>query len=409
MEKGRIQAFRQSLRKISRGALLFGAALLAFAFAEPVFAKTSTSSTSPTCSDYFHLLKRRLSYDFNPLLKIRHAILRTGIADNIKEETPLSGQFNGTRRVFTKKDPNAPWERYFETPGFNDVLVNPDSILHIVGSVNARKFGFELSANKVVMPDAIEIQNAIASFNRQFPEGDSRRLPITFYETGNKPLMGDEYRRRFLESGELPMAKSGRLHFHDFTAHVGAAFMPKEIVDETRRRIQVFSGFSDYLKRNDPGLHRLVSDLYQKRTDNLIDTHSNRGQNTLVEAAEGSREFNLPMHALSDNMYAIRARDDVAHALIEILDYIEISPSQAASLSRHVETYMADQVAKNPSLGELPFGLVSPNQKRPEKRHSVSINLDSDEVRKKVAEHIQQLAHRRLRQLQSDLQSWSPD
>lgn len=393
------------------GFLLFGLLQLTPLVLSPALGSSLTfkqASTSPTCADYFHLLKRRLSYDFNPLLKIRHAILRTGIADNISEGTPLAGRFGGARRVFTKKDPATPWERYFETPGFNDVLVNPDSILRIIGTSHAKKFGFELSPNKVVMPDAKELRNAIQSFNRQFPEGDPRRLHINFYETDNKPLSGDEYRRRFLDGGELPMAKSGRLHFHDFTAHVGATFAPKEIVDETRRRIQVFAGFDDYLKSQDPSLRRLVSDLYKKRTDNLIDTHSNRGQNNLVETSSGIRDFQLPMHAISDNMYAIRARDNVANALTEILNYIQLSPSQAQALSRHVESYMAEQLAKDPSLGELPFGLTSSSRARTESINSVPISLESEEVRRLVTEHTRRLLQERISQLQSDLRSWSP-
>lgn len=397
-----------------RGTVFFGILFAAFLFGvflsvtlstQPAFGK---NPTAPTCGDYFHLLKRRLSYDFNPLLKLRHAVLRTGVADNLVEGEKLSGRFGGARRVFTKKDPNQPWERYFDTPGFNDVLVNPDSILYILGSQNAKKLGFELTPNKVVLPDATELRGAISNFNKRFPEGDARRLPINFFETGNMPLTGADYRKRFLEGGELPMAQSGRLHFHDFTAHIGAVFMPKEIVDETRRRIRIFSEFDSFLKNKDPGLRRLVSDLYQKRTDNLIDTHSNRAQNNLVEITGKQRTLYLEMHTLSDNVYAVRPRDDIANALIEIVHYVRLRPEQSEALARHVQAYMAEQVAKDPTLADLPFGLVTTNPTASYDASGVPLTIDTEATLELVRSRSHQMMTDRLRQLQSTFGDWNP-
>ena len=415
MEKGRTPAFRRSPFQASRAStwrpstalfsVLFGAFLFATLFVQPAFGK---NPTAPTCGDYYHLLKRRLTYDFNPLLKLRHAILRTGVADNIVEGEKLQGRFGGTRRVFTKKDPNQPWERYFDTPGFNDVLVNPDSILYILGSENAKKFGFELTPNKVVLPDASELRGAILNFNKQFPDGDARRLPINFFETSNLPLTGADYRKRFLQGGELPMAQSGRLHFHDFTAHIGAVFMPKEIVDETRRRIRIFSEFDNYLKSKDPGLRRLVSDLYQKRTDNLIDTHSNRAQNNLVEVTDKHQTLHLEMQKLSDHSYAIRPRDDIADALMEIVHYVRLRPEQNQALARHVQAYMTEQVAKDPTLADLPFGVVSTNATTAHDASGVPITVDTDATLELVRARSHQLMMDRLRELQTTFRDWTP-
>lgn len=358
----------------------------------PTTADAKPSAIS-TCGEYFHVLKRKLRYDYNPILKLRHALLRTGIADNVVEGTPLAGKFGGTRRVFSKKDPNQPWERYFDTPGFNDVLVNPDSLIHILGSENARKLGFELTPTSAIIPDVAELRASIKAFNRQFPEGDPRRLAVNFYETGNKPLTGEQYRNGFLLQSELPMAKSGRLHFHDFTAHAGAAFMPNEIVEETKLRVRLFSEFDAYLKKMDPGIHRLVSDLYQKRIDNIIDVHSNRGQNNLVERAGGERGLNLQMHHLSDT-YSARASDDVREALLEILHYVKLRPEKAATLHRHVQNYMREQIALNPEISELPFDLKAENLGASE----------WDQVRARSAE----LMSERLNQLRKSFRDWNP-
>ncbi|MDZ4083930.1 MAG: hypothetical protein U1E10_13385 [Bdellovibrionales bacterium] len=361
-------------------------------FAAPTFALAKSSAVA-TCGEYFHVLKRKLRYDYNPLLKLRHAFLRTGVADNVAEGPALPGKFGGTRRVFNKKDPNQPWEKYFNTPGFNDVLVNPDSLIHILGSENAKKLGFELTPTSAIVPDVAEFRASIIAFNRQFPEGDPRRLAANFYETGNKPLTGEQYRDGFLRQSELPMAKSGRLHFHDFTAHAGAAFMPKEIIDETKLRVRLFSEFDKYLQKIDPGLRRLVSDLYQKRIDNIIDVHSNRGQNNLVERAGGERGLNLQMHHLS-NTYSTRASDDVREALLEILHYVKLRPEKAAALHRYVQNYMKEQIALNPGISELPFGLKAENLGTSE----------WDQVQERSAE----LMSERLNQLRTSFRDWNP-
>jgi len=351
------------------------------------------SSAVATCGEYFHVLKRKLRYDYNPLLKLRHAVLRTGIADNVAEGPVLPGKFGGTRRVFNKKDPNQPWEKYFDTPGFNDVLVNPDSLIHILGSENAKKLGFELTPTSAIVPDVTELRASIIAFNRQFPEGDPRRLAANFYETRNMPLTGEQYRDGFLRRSELPMAKSGRLHFHDFTAHAGAAFMPKEILDETKLRVRLFSEFDKYLQKTDPGLRRLVSDLYQKRIDNIIDVHSNRGQNNLVERAGGEQGLTLQMHHLS-NTYSTRASDDVREALLEILHYVNLRPEKAAALQTHVQNYMKVQIALNPEISELPFDLKTENLGTSE----------WNQVQARSAE----LMSERLKQLRANFRDWNP-
>lgn len=327
-------------------------------------------------------------------MKLRHAILRTGVADNILEGPKLPGKFGGSRRVYSKKDPNQPWERYFNTPGFNDILVNPDAIIHILGSENARKLGFELSQNQVILPDVDELRGAINNFNQQFPVGDARRLQGSFFATDNKPLSGTEYRNRFLGNGELPMARSGRLHFHDFTAHIGFVFLPKEVLDETKRRIRAFSEFDAYLKKQDPALSRLLSDLYQKRVDNLIDTHSNQGQNNLIEIASGERHFNLEMHQLSDDMNAISAKDDVSEALLEVLNYAQLRPNQADTLRRHVQSFMAEQMKRDPDITKPPFAAVANTRYQ-------------GDAHKLVRERTRELLQERLFELRATFRQWN--
>lgn len=357
--------------------------------------REAPSVTHVSCIDYFHYLKRRLKFDWNPALKLRHAILRTGVADNIIEEAKLPGKFGGSRRVFAKKDPNQPWERYFDTPGFNDVLVNPDAIIHILGSENARKLGFQLSPNQVILPDVDELRGAINNFNQQFPPGDSRRLQGSFFATDNKPLSGAEYRNRFLDNGELPMARSGRLHFHDFSAHIGFIFMPKEILDETKLRIRTFWEFDQYLKKQDPALSRLVSDMYQNRVDNLIDTHSNQGQNNLIELADGGFHFYLEMHQLSNNLYAMSAKDDVSGALLEILHHVKLRPQQVDALKDHVQRFMADRIKQDPEIARIPFGVTT----------SGLVDKDAREV---IRARTRELLRQRVHELRTTFQNWNP-
>ena len=151
-----------------------------------------------------------------------------------------------------------------------------------------------------------------------------------------------------------------------------------------------------------------MSDLYQKRTDNLIDTHSNRAQNNLVEVTDKHQTLHLEMQKLSDHSYAIRPRDDIADALMEIVHYVRLRPEQNQALARHVQAYMTEQVAKDPTLADLPFGVVSTNATTAHDASGVPITVDTDATLELVRARSHQLMMDRLRELQTTFRDWTP-
>lgn len=374
--------------------------LFAFGFSPRVDAK-SHESIMGFCADSYRLLSRKLRQDSNPIVKLQHSVLRTGIADNIKEGSPLAGRFGGSRRVYTKKDPKKPWERVFEVQGFNDILLEPDFVVHVLGAEAAQKLGFELTASRVVIPDAIELRGAIESFNRQFPVGDSRRLSLSFFETGGTPLSGAEYKRRLLDGGELPMALSGRLHFHDFTAHLAAAFMPKKIVEEFRKRVKLFSDFDEFIKDRDPYLRRLVSDGLERRTDALIDVGTNNGHNAIVEMAKSSKLTRIEMYQMSSDVRNVTAFNDVSKALSDVVKTGDLSPMQMEAYERLVKDYMAKKLAQDSSLGEPPFGIKLQSSKE-------TSGGTRREDHAQVSEQVSEMIRERLAELRKSFQEWNP-
>jgi hypothetical protein len=184
----------------------------------------------------------------------------------------LPGLHGGKRYVIETKGAWHDFVKDFTEEG-GDLIQDLRLYAAVLGKEAARFFGYEiLDNNRVVIPSALEVTNAIKKFNESLPDNDPRHIAVGTYPTAEGFVAAETYRYEFLKNSRIPISLKKRHFFHDISGHaLQGFFIPNEITDTLRARLIVLQKFANRIRA------RALSDseAIEKHIGTLIDRYSN--------------------------------------------------------------------------------------------------------------------------------------
>lgn len=341
--------------------------------------------------------------------KIHRAVAKTGRLDSIRVAGRVKGVFGFDRHVVELK-PGRKWGDLSQyPPHYNDIVLDPREIVSALGPENAKKLGYEIVGDKLIIPGPEELNAAFTAFNRSLPKGDKRRILLSFYSTNDEVTSGAKYINAYSGELKLPMAREGHLLLHDTSAHAGAAFIPPEIFADSQRKIGASMGFLESLRMNQPALAKSAAKAID-RTERIfvgaIDAGSNDLQNTIFKLlGAGDHGFDRGAGRLTkpfDDVGIVTTEDFVREIAQNISE--TLSPKRKLVLQAEVESYLIKLRALDSTSTNLPYGLDREEILRETKGRNSS---PSWAIYNAIVEKEKQLITEHSRNLRQALSDWN--
>lgn len=158
----------------------------------------------------------------------------------------LEGRHGGHRYVYELVGDT--WGSSYASAKF-DAQGDPRWIFDQFGKEGAKFFGIELvGANKIILPDAREVQGAVEALNKELRARGLESIPIQFYDSGVKTTEGSNYLSRYVDEFGLPIMTSEHGLLHDLNFHLSAILLPKDLLAYSAERIRFERAFFKYLR-----------------------------------------------------------------------------------------------------------------------------------------------------------------
>lgn len=340
---------------------------------------------------------------------VRRAAARKGLMDSVQVTGTVTGRFGHLQHVVELR-PGQTWGDISRYPvRYADIVLDPRVIVEALGADNAKKLGFELIGEKLIIPGPDELNAAIKAFNATLPSNDHHKILLSFYSTDDIVSTGRGYIEKFSRDLQLPLARRGHLLLHDSSAHAGSMFVPPEILAESRKRIGAAMGLIDWIRAHDRSLAKASKKGFA-RIESIFTGAIDAGTNDLQLSI--FREMKVVDRGLSrggggrlvrpfDDVSLVTTEDQV-RATAEVLGD-KLSKTDKANLATHLEDFLRQLRANDPSVSELPYGLKRDEIIQGNPKGQGSAWLVHDSIVAKEASIIQS----RAKALQEALANWN--